>query len=102
MGVARSLERRNGMSTGDALVLWQAYNRALLEEAQRRPFPLLCFDEEPEALRDKLLEAAQALGLHEGPQDERFFAPELRHAEPAEVAPPDAEALYGELRTHAL
>ena len=30
---------------------------------RRRPFPLLCFDEEPDALQDKLVAAAAALGL---------------------------------------
>ena len=53
-------------------------------------------------LQDKLLAASQALGLRERPQDERFFAPELRHAEPADAAPPDAQALYEELRALAL
>ncbi len=102
MRVARSLERRNGMSPDDAVALWQAYNQALLEDFRRRPFPLLCFDEEPDALQDKLVAAAGALGLREHPQEERFFAAELRHAEPAEAAPPAAQALYGELRALAL
>jgi hypothetical protein len=102
MRVAGSLERRNGMSTEQAVALWEAYNQALLQELQRRPFPLLCFDEEPEALRDKLLAASEALGFHRQPDEEQFFAPELRHAEPGGDAPPAARALYEELRTLAL
>ncbi len=100
--VARSLERKNGLSIDDAVALWQVYNRVLLEELRRQSFPLLCFDEEPDALQDKLGAAAEALGLRERSQDERFFAPELRHAEPAGAAPPAAQALYEELRTLAL
>jgi len=100
--VARSLERRNGMSTENAVALWQAYNEALLYELRRQPFPLVCFDEEPGVLPDKLLAAARALGLQEGPAAERFFTPDLRHAEPVEAAPAPARALYEELRALAL
>jgi hypothetical protein len=102
MAVARSLERRNRMRTEEAVALWQAYNEVLLKELRRRPFPLLCFDEEPDALQHKLLEASRALGLHESPDEERFFVPEMRHAEPAETARPPAQALYDELRALAL
>jgi hypothetical protein len=100
--VARSLARRNGMSRDAAVALWQAYNEVLLKELRRRTFPLLCFDEPPDALPRKLLQASQALGLHESPDQERFFAPELRHDEPEEAAPPPAQALYEELRALAL
>jgi hypothetical protein len=100
--VAASLERRNGMPAAQALGLWQAYNEILVSELRRQPFPLLCFDEDPEALQHKLLAAAGALGLHEHPAEERFFAPELRHAEPAGMVPPGAQALYDELRALAL
>ena len=102
MRVARSLESRNGMSPGVAVALWQAYNEALLEDLQRRPFPLVCFDEEPDALQGKLAAAAEALELREQHREERFFAAELRHAEPSEAAPPAAQALYEELRALAL
>ena len=100
--VARSLQRRNGMGTEDAVALWQAYNQALLAELRRQAFPLVCFDEEPATLQDKLLGAARALGLQERPGDERFFTPELRRAEPTPVAPPQAQVLYEELRALAL
>jgi hypothetical protein len=100
--VARSLERRNGMSTDEGVALWQVYNRALLEELRRQAFPVVCFDEEPDALQEKLVQASQALGLEEHPGEDRFFTPELRQAEPAEPASPEVQALYEELRALAL
>jgi hypothetical protein len=102
LAVARSLERRNGMSTDAAVALWQAYNEVLLKELRRRTFPVLCFDEPPDVLQHKLLEASRALGLRESPDEERFFAPELRHDEPAGTVAPLAQALYEDLRALAL
>ena len=100
--VARSLARRNGMATDDALALWRAYNEALLEEQRRAPFPLLCFDEDPPVLQEKLLAIGRVLRLNDQPGEERFFAPGLRGAEPGPPVPPDAQALYDELRGIAL
>ena len=68
----------------------------------RSPFPLLCFDDEPEALDRKFAQAAAALGLEQRARDEEFFAPDLRRAEATDAAPPDAQALYDELRALAL
>jgi len=100
--VARSLERRDEMAAADALALWQAYNRPLLEAVRRRPFPLLCFDDEPQELQRKLLAAAAALGFDADADVERFFAPELRAAGAADAAPAEAQSLYEELRALAL
>jgi hypothetical protein len=100
--VARSLERRNDMTTDAGVALWLAYNQALLEELRRKRFPVVCFDEDPDTLRAKLLAAAQALGLVAGQAEEHFFTPELRGAEPDAPVAPAAVAVYEELRTFAL
>jgi hypothetical protein len=100
--VAASLEQRSAIRTDRAVALWQAYNEALLEDLRRRAFPLVCFDEEPDVLQGKLRGAAAALGFQEHPAEGQFFAPELRHAEPAGTPPPAAQALYEELRALAL
>jgi hypothetical protein len=100
--VARSLERRNAMAADDAVALWCAYNEALLDELRREPFPLLCFDEDPPVLQEKLLAVGRALRLSDQAGEERFFAPELRGAERGPSVSPAAQALYDELRGLAL
>jgi hypothetical protein len=102
MRVARSLEQRDEMDSAAAVALWHAYNVRLLEAHRDRPFPLLCFDDEPQALRQKLVQVAAALELEERSGEETFFAPDLRRAEEAAAAPADAQALYDELRALAL
>jgi hypothetical protein len=100
--VARSLERRNGMSQDEGIALWLAYNEALLAELRREPFPLVSFDDEPETFREKLVEVARRLGLGESTREDRFFAAELRDAEPVERVGPPAKALYEELQALTL
>ena len=62
----------------------------------------MCFDDEPAALAEKFSQVAGALGLADSAGDEEFFAPDLRRAEATDAAPPDAQALYDELRALAL
>ena len=100
--VARSLGRRSGMDADDAFALWRAYNEALLEQLRREPFPLLCFDDDPPVLREKLLAIGRALRLTGHPGEERFFTAELRGAEHGPAVPPAAQALYDELMALAL
>ena len=100
--VARSLERRNRMDADDAVALWRVYNEALLEEQRREPFPLLCFDEDPPVLQEKLLAIGRALRLTGHPGEERFFTPELRGTEQGPAVAPAAQALYDELLARAL
>ena len=77
--VAASLRQRNGKSKRDCLALWYAYNRAMLDEYERHPFPILSFDDEESVLDAKILEVAQELGLPGRAADEKFYSPELRH-----------------------
>jgi len=100
--VARSLEQRDGMEREAAVALWRAYNERLIAAHRDRPFPLVCFDDEPAALAEKFSQVAGALGLADSAEDEEFFAPGLRRAEATDAAPPDAQALYDELRALAL
>jgi hypothetical protein len=100
--VAHSLEQRDGMDRAAAVALWRAYNERLLAAHGAASFPLLCFDDEPAALTGKFAQAAAALGLEQRERGEEFFAPDLRRAEATAAAPPEAQALYDELRALAL
>ena len=100
--VARSLATRNGIDREAAVALWGAYNSRLRALLDRRPFPLLCFDDEPFVLERKLAEIARALKLRGEVQGEPFFAPTLRDDQPIEEAIPDAQRLYEDLRSRAL
>jgi len=100
--VARSLEQRDGMDREAAVGLWRAYNERLLAAHRDRAFPLVCFDDEPQELGRKLLQVAAALGLQQRTEEETFFTPGLRRAEETGSAPPDAQALYDELRALAV
>jgi len=70
----------------------------LLQLWQKKSFPVLSFDEEPEVLQGKLLQAGQMIGLDASTTDEPFFTDELRHA-PAEGGslPSDVESLHAKL-----
>jgi hypothetical protein len=101
--VAQSLEARNQLSLEKSLALWKTYNEHLLQLWQEKSFPVLSFDEEPEVLQEKLLQAGQMIGLDASTTDEPFFTDELRHA-PAEGGslPSDVESLHEELRALAI
>ena len=101
--VAQSLEARNQLSLEKSLALWKTYNEHLLQLWQEKSFPVLSFDEEPEVLQGKLLQAGQMIGLDASTTDEPFFTDELRHA-PAEGGslPSDVESLHEELRALAI
>jgi hypothetical protein len=101
--VAQSLEHRNQFGLDRSLELWKAYNERLLELWHEKAFPVVSFDEEPDVLQEKLLEAGAMIGLSASSTDEPFFTDELRHA-PAEGGsiPPDVERLHDELRALAI
>lgn len=80
--VADSLVVRSGgeMSRSEGLALWYQYNRRLLREHRRRPFPVLCFDEPEMQFHAKLDEISRELGLQPVAEGERFYERELRSA----------------------
>jgi hypothetical protein len=101
--VADSLRRRNDMPLEQSLGLWLEYNRRLLEASTERPFPILSFDEAAPALRAKLLEVVERLGLSPESTEDPFFAEELRQADHGVgPLPEDVESLYETLREQAL
>jgi hypothetical protein len=101
--VAQSLQSRNDLALDAGLELWSAYNERLVEIHRRRPFPIVCFDDEPATLEVKLREAGEAVGLGPAPDGEPFFADDLRNA-PAEggSVPSGIQALYDHLRRLSL
>jgi hypothetical protein len=101
--VARSLAGRPGLPVQDPIEVWRLYNVRLLDLQRRRPFPLLCFDDQPEILARNLDRAAEMVGLTARVEEEQFFTEDLRRteAEPGEL-PDEVEALYEELRALAL
>jgi hypothetical protein len=78
----RSLRARGGPAAGltdaDHLELWKTYNRRLLGELRRRPFPVIDF-ERPESLAAQVAAAIRQHGIE--PRGETaFFEPEaVRH-----------------------
>lgn len=79
--VAASLKARSRLPREEAYALWAAYNRRLLALHDRRPFPILSFDEPADALRRGLDALLPSLGLQ--PPPDPFFDPGLRHHEAA-------------------
>ncbi len=76
--VVRSLEKRSGKLREDSLKLWYAYNSRLMQEYKKKPFPMLCFDDEESVLDEKIFQVADQLGLAGRPDDTKFFTPELK------------------------
>lgn len=89
LAVARSLEKRNGMTIAQGLQLWEAYNRRLLDLRRQHAFPVVRFDVPEEQLRARFAAIIEWLGLPPGRGE--FFAPELRHQSGAAEDPlPDS------------
>lgn len=86
--VARSLHHRNKLSMAHGFGLWLHYNRLLLREYQRSPFPMLSFDWDEDTFHQRLNAVLPELGLQPLGEEDRFFTDELRHHED----PDDAEA----------
>ena len=101
--VARSLASRPELPVQDPVGVWRSYNQRLLEVHRAQPFPLLSFDVETDVLEANLERVAGMLGLDAEPDEERFFAQDLRRqdAEAIEL-PADVAALYEELRSRAM
>ena len=65
MAVAQSLASRPAMpvTIEEGLNMWYQYNRELLREYQRKPFPVVCFDWSEERFHHALDALHQQLGL---------------------------------------
>lgn len=100
--VAQSLQTRSEMRRDQALSLWYAYNRRLLKECKRNPFPILCFDEEEELFHQKLGTVVRKLGLRNEFNEQRFYDEQLRNSnkiqrQTSDVLPWKVKRLYGRL-----
>ena len=76
--VVGSLQKRSDMPAGQALALWYAYNHILLREYRKKPFPILCFDEDEALFYQKLDQVVGQLCLDKEMNDQRFYDGQLR------------------------
>lgn len=105
--VCRSLNRRPSMKPRTpALDLWIHYNQLLLEQLERGPFPLICFDWEPPRYLEALNTIADDLKLgNTGATTVEFFDRTLRNdvmasgADKAKIA--EASQIYERLLSYA-
>jgi hypothetical protein len=102
--VARSLAKRGAIKREKALQLWYAYNQLLYREYKKRPFPLLCFDDDEDILQEKISRVAVRLGLISSEQRQDFYSSELRTALAGEQQPLPwkVRLLYYKLKTKCL
>lgn len=81
MAVAQSLHTRNQFSIEKGIQLWIAYNKILVQEHKKNPFPLIQFDlSKPKLYRKNLTHLAKKFGLR--PQYLRlrlFISKDLEH-----------------------
>ncbi|WP_298607895.1 hypothetical protein [uncultured Thiothrix sp.] len=76
--VAQSLNRRNGTPIEAGMALWYSYNARLLAHWELSPFPLLCFDVDPNTYRNNFQQACEALSLQFTSVEQPFFESQLR------------------------
>jgi hypothetical protein len=101
MAVAQSLNKRPAMpvSIEEGLAMWYDYNKALLQQYRRQPFPLLCFDWNEDKFHHQLDILHAQLGLAPIPATERFYTRDLHKqvADTTALLPPKVRALYEQL-----
>lgn len=84
------------------LALWDHYNRRLLQEWRRRPFPLLEFSQPPQQLLNALECICRALQLPYPARHAGFFDQTLRQQVPTDKSlPPETAKLYQDLQAAA-
>ena len=78
--VAASLRARDpALTFSSGLTLWREYNRRLLEEYQRAPFPVIEFVDNQQQLLESLCHIRQILSLPEPARATNFFDAGLQH-----------------------
>jgi hypothetical protein len=103
LAVAASLGFRQGIRTmpeQQGLELWHAYNRKLLQEYKRQPFPLLCFDWEESRFHEQLNTLHEQLSLPALAATDQFYTAELKNYESQDLSiiPWKHRRLYSRLR----
>jgi len=104
IAVAHSLRLRSGMPLERAMKLWNHYNQLLLDEYDRQPFPVICFDWQEDMLHENINAIVTTLGLQVVGRDNRFFASDLRHCRDSAEnhLPEESVAIYRRLQSIAL
>lgn len=101
LAVAQSLSSRPALpvTLEEGLGMWYDYNRELLRQYRRQPFPLLCFDWSEDRFHHRLDTLHQQLGLSPVPADERFYTSELHKqtADSTATLPEHIRRLYEQL-----
>lgn len=98
VAVVRSLVGRRDILADKATALWVDYNQRLLDFHKKKPFALLCFDEDEPTLHTKINRIFPKMGLSAIASD-RFFRQDLKHhTQESDVIPPDLARLYAELQ----
>jgi hypothetical protein len=77
--VAASLQRRSKMARREALALWHAYNKRLLQQYREAPFPVLCFDYPEPEFQQQLGGVIDTLGLQRPQSEQLFYDDELKN-----------------------
>lgn len=77
--VAKSLAKRSSKTREESLQLWYVYNLILYRQYKRKPFPILCFDDEEAVLDGKIRKVADEMDLLHGESKEKFYTAELKH-----------------------
>ena len=103
LGVARSLELRDGLSREQGLHLWHLYNERLLQYAEQEPaFYLFDYDQPEEQIGRRLNLLCRQLDLRWAPAVGDVFNPFLRHHAPSQpLADKPVKRLYEALRERA-
>jgi hypothetical protein len=102
MAVAGSLHRRNADFSLEAGVeLWARYNRCLLEEHRRAPFPIIEFGDDVAANRRAVHDVADHLGLSAPDRSAEFLDAELVHRDAPQEVPEAVGPLWDSLRSIA-
>lgn len=101
MAVAQSLHNRRALpvSIEEGLQMWYNYNRELLRQHRRHPFPILCFDWTEEKFHKRLDKLHKQLGLQPVPHEDRFYTRDLHKqtADSTASLPDHVRKLYEEL-----
>ena len=100
MAVAQSLLHRNNIPIEKGVELWEVYNRIMVEEHQKNPFPLIHFDlSNPKSYRSNLLSIAKSFNLKPSKwRLQLFISSNLEHHSfPKEEVPQYCTYLYNYL-----
>ncbi|MDP9141144.1 MAG: sulfotransferase [Pseudomonadota bacterium] len=103
MAVAASLTSRNGFSTEKGLMIWLAYNRALLTVCEEREIGIVSFDWPPDRYLSRLEALAASVGLQPPAGGFQFFTSALRKnaAPPETELPAEVQTVYAQLKDRA-